>query len=96
MASCDRAHRELDHLANGSVQLGPLPEWTRVKGKAAWIVLRGSYSQLPGAWSSFPQRAAERLGGPPGGPAGDVYVCSPMEHAGAAESGMLTILYVPA
>jgi effector-binding domain-containing protein len=89
MASCDRAHAEFDGVAAGRVQTGTLPEWTSVHGKVAWSLSKGAYEKLPAAWDSFVKEAMSRE---TRGPAGDVYLCTPGEHA---PERMLTILYVP-
>lgn len=39
-------HKVYDRLANGAVQTGELPEWSRVRGKVAWYVFRGPYKDL--------------------------------------------------
>jgi hypothetical protein len=93
MALCDGAHARYDQLAAGKIQVGNLPEWTRVQGRVAWSVVKGPYSQLPAAWQSF-MRDAPGASVHPNGPPGDVYVCNPMDHQGTEES-MLTLLYVP-
>jgi hypothetical protein len=90
MASCDAAHSEFDRHAGKGNQVGSLPEWTRVRGRVVYRVLRGAYEQLPGAWAEFVPSAMAR--GPPTGPAGDVYLCTPGEHE---EERLLTILYLP-
>ena len=41
MAECDEVRRQFDGLANGALQVGELPAWTRVQGKVAWYVFQG-------------------------------------------------------
>lgn len=65
-----------------------------MRGKVAYRVLRGPYEQLPGAWVEFPMKALEKAQSAPRGPAGDVYVCSPLEHKND-EARMLTVRYTP-
>jgi len=94
MASCDAAHKALEPLVPKGIQIGTLPGWTCVDGKVAYRVIKGSYDQLPKAWSDFPQQALATARSAPRGPPGDVYVCTPMDHPD--EPGkMLTVLYVP-
>ncbi len=91
MATCDAAHAELDGLVGKKVQIGPLPKWTRVQGKAAWTVVQGPYSGLSAGWRKFMQSVGQAKVRP-AGPTGDVYACMPGEHA---EDRLLTILYAP-
>lgn len=95
MRHCEAAHAELDRLADGAVQVGVLPEWTRVQGKAAWFVARGPYSELGKVWETFHYKVEAARGGRPAGPAGDVYACRPEDHADDQQAGLLTILYLP-
>jgi hypothetical protein len=94
MRSCERVHVEYEGLANGKIQIGPLPGWMHVNGRVAWYVFQGPYSALPEAWTDFMKKTNSmgptKLSGPPG----DVYVCSPMEHKGDEEK-MITILWTP-
>ena len=94
MPSCDAAHRALVPLVEKGIQVGTLPEWTCVRGKVAYQVLRGPYELLAAAWAAFPQRALGMARASPRGPPGDVYVCGPMDHPSEPDR-MLTILYVP-
>ena len=94
MAQCDAAHMVFDPQVGKDIRVGELPEWTCVVGKVAYMVLRGSYDQLPGAWASFPERVLGAARSEPRGPPGDVYVCGPMDHP-SDPSRMLTILYLP-
>ena len=94
MASCDAAHKVLESKVDQGIHVGELPVWTCVGGKVAYRVIQGSYEQLPGAWATFPQRALETARSPPRGPPGDVYVCSPMDHA-KDPGRLLTVLYLP-
>lgn len=95
MAACDRAHRQLDKLANGSLQVGTLPEWTRVQGRAAWFVWRGPHNMLGEAWTFFHRKVRAAEPGPPAGPPGEVFVCRPQDHTSDGEARLLTILYLP-
>ncbi len=93
VASCDGAHAFFDKTVGAPVQIGMLPDWTRVKGKVAWRVVKGPYSELPRVWAAFPGEAAKVLRGPPDGPAGDVFLCNPQEHS---PDRLLTVVYLPA
>ncbi|MCI4357418.1 MAG: hypothetical protein L3K18_09860 [Thermoplasmata archaeon] len=53
MASCDRAHQALDKLANGKLQIGKLPAWSRVQGRTTGWVYQGPMRGMPGAWETF-------------------------------------------
>jgi hypothetical protein len=46
MAECDDIHRQFDRLANGALQVGELPAWTRVQGKVAWYLFQGPYGGM--------------------------------------------------
>ena len=92
MASCDSAHAFFDKSVGAPIQVGVLPEWTRVKGKVAWRVVKGPYPELSKAWQTFPGDAAKVLRSPPEGPGGDVYLCRPQEHSSDRH---LTVLYLP-
>jgi len=94
MASCDGAHKLFDPLVEKDIQVGTLPAWTCVAGKVAYRVLRGSYDQLPTAWTEFPRRALQQARAAPRGPPGDVYLCGPMDHP-VEPAKMLTVLYIP-
>jgi hypothetical protein len=94
MAACDAAHSELDKLVGKKVQIGTLPPWTRVRGKVAWKVVRGPYSELPGSWMAFMHEVGSGSARP-SGPTGDVYACQPEDHAQDGGSKLLTILYAP-
>jgi hypothetical protein len=95
MPSCDARHAEYDRIAGGKIQVGTLPNWTRVQGKVAWRVVQGPYSNLPAAWHEFIAQVGEQVRGPPAGPSGDVYVCSPEDHASDRGAKILTLLYLP-
>jgi hypothetical protein len=43
---CTDIHKQYDKFANGTVQVGELPEWMHIKGKVAWCVFQGPYSEL--------------------------------------------------
>jgi hypothetical protein len=95
MTCCDDVHKQFDRLANGKVQIGELPQWTRVTGKVAWYVYQGPYSELGSkGFSTFWQKFGEaklKMDGPPG----DVYVCSPECHEKDKQAKMLTIIWCP-
>jgi hypothetical protein len=95
VAICDGAHRALDPLADGEVQVGPLPSWTRVQGRVAWYVHAGPYSEMGRAWETFHRKVAAVRPGVPDGPPGDVYACRPEDHEADHGRQILTILYVP-
>jgi hypothetical protein len=95
MASCDQAHKALDKIANGNLQSGKLPKWSRVQGKTAWWVYQGPMRGMPGAWETFLGKIGSEQSAEPAGPCGDVYACSPMAHVADRQRKMLTILYMP-
>jgi hypothetical protein len=43
-------HRQFQRFANKDVQLGPLPEWTHVRGECVWYVYQGPYGALGDGW----------------------------------------------
>lgn len=92
MASCDAAHAEFDAKVGRAPETGTLPEWTRVRGRVIWQVVRGPYAELAGPWREFTARTMAELRGPPAGPCGDVYLCDPPGHP---PERLLTILYLP-
>jgi hypothetical protein len=94
MARCDLAHKVFDSQVQKGIQVGKLPDWTCVGGKVVYRVLKGSYEQLPDAWSSFASEAMSVAGSPSRGPPGDVYLCTVMDHP-KDPAKLLTILYVP-
>ena len=88
-------HRQFDRFANADVQVGKLPEWMHVCGKAAWYVYQGPYSELGSKgldafWKKFGDAKLE-MSGPPG----DVYICSPSCHKADKQAKMLTIIWCP-
>lgn len=95
MPICDPAHASLDPVANGELQFGPLPRWTRVQGNAVWFVWRGPLEMLGEAWVFFHRKVRARDPGRPDGPPGEVFVCRPEDHADEHPSRLLTILYLP-
>lgn len=95
MALCDGAHRMLDGIANGEVQVGPLPPWTRVQGKVAWWVAQGPLENLGAAWGTFHGKVGALRPGVPDGPPGDVYACRPEDHVDDQQRRLLTLLYLP-
>ena len=46
MAECDDMHKAFGPLAGGAIQVGELPDWTRIRGRVAWYVYRGPYSEI--------------------------------------------------
>ncbi|MCI4334825.1 MAG: hypothetical protein L3K04_04285, partial [Thermoplasmata archaeon] len=75
--------------------MGVLPGWTRVQGKTAWYVVQGPTAGLAAAWTEFHRKVAVAAPGRPDGPPGYVFACRPEDHAGAADSKVLTIMYLP-
>ncbi len=49
MSCCGEVHERFDRFANGSIQVGELPAWTRVQGRVAWFAFQGPYSSLSGS-----------------------------------------------
>jgi len=92
---CDSAHEMLDRFANGEIQVGTLPPWTRVQGRVAWTVWRGPLDLLGEAWTFFHRKVRARQPGRPAGPPGEVFVCRPEDHAADSQSRLLTLLYLP-
>jgi hypothetical protein len=88
-------HKQYDKFANGPIQVGELPKWMHVKGKVAWYVFQGPYSDLgPKGFGAFWKKFSEaklKMAGPPG----DVYVCSPESHKADKQAKMLTIIWCP-
>lgn len=95
MPLCDGAHRQFDSIANGEVQNGTLPSWTRVQGKVAWWIAKGPLTSLGSAWETFHQKVGQARPGRPDGPPGDVFCCRPEDHASDKQKSLLTILYLP-
>jgi len=95
MALCDAAHQEFDELANGDLQVGTLPPWTRVHGKVAWVVWRGPLDMLGEAWVFFRRKVRAVNPGMPDAPPGEVFLCRPEDHQGDGQRKLLTILYIP-
>jgi hypothetical protein len=95
MPLCDAAHKQFDQLANGSLQVGNLPSWTRVQGKVAWFVWRGPLDMLGEAWAFFHRKVRAAEPGRPDGPPGEVFICRPEDHVDDKQSKLLTILYLP-
>ena len=95
MAICDAAHQRFDQLANGELQVGTLPSWTRVQGKVAWFVWRGPLDMLGEAWAFFHRKVRAANPGRPDGPPGEIFLCRPEDHRGDGQSKLLTILYLP-
>ena len=95
MTCCEAMHKRFDSLANGEVQVGELPESTRVTGRVAWYVYQGAYREMtPKGWELFWRKfttANLKMEGAPG----DVYVCNPGCHKEDREEKMLTILWAP-
>ena len=94
MTACDTAHSELDPHVGKKVQIGVLPPWARVRGRVAWKVVRGPYSELPASWMAFMAEVGAS-GTRVTGPTGDVYACQPQDHAKDGGAKLLTILYAP-
>jgi hypothetical protein len=95
MTCCTKADGDLDRFANGDVQVGELPESLHIRGKVAWYVFQGPYSELgsrgfPTFWKKC-RDAKLDMSGPPG----DVYVCNPACHEEDKQAKLLTILWCP-
>lgn len=95
MTCCGDVHKEYDKFANGPVQVGELPEWMHIKGKVAWYVYQGPYSELglkgfSDFWKKFGNAKLKMAGAP-----GDVYICSPECHETDKQAKMLTIIWCP-
>jgi len=87
-------HEQFDRFANGEVHVGELPPWTRVRGRAAWYVAQGPYSDLGGMWAEFMSKVrASNLSVT--GPPGDVYVDDPEDHQADGQRRLITILWAP-
>jgi len=88
-------HRQFGALAGGDLRVGELPSWTRIRGRVAWYVYRGPYSELGDkGWRAFWHkfRAAKlKMAGVPG----DLYVCSPDAHTKDEQKDMLTLIFAP-
>ncbi len=95
MSVCDAAHQMFDPLANGDLQVGTLPAWTRVQGKVVWFVWRGPLDLLGEAWAFFHRKVRAAGPGQPDGPPGEVFLCRPEDHAADRQTRLLTILYLP-
>ncbi len=95
MATCSAAHKQLDLLANGAIQSGTFPEWLHIRGTVAWKVYQGPYAGIGRAFPAFFEQVGSKLPGRIRGAPGDVYVCSPEDHPGAAEERLTTIFWVP-
>lgn len=94
MPGCDAAHAAFDAHVGKEITVGPLPEWTRIQGRVAWVVVRGPYSGLNQSWMSFMgQLSGKKI--VPRGPCGDVYTCQLPDHESDGGSKLLTILYAP-
>ncbi len=75
--------------------MGELPAYTRVKGRVAWYVYQGPYSEISAmGWDVFWKKFAASNHKMEGAP-GDVYVCSPGCHKEDNQAKMLTILWAP-
>jgi hypothetical protein len=95
MATCARAHTEYDRYANGELQAGLLPAELHVQGRVAWYVPQGPSSTIARAFPAFLERVQSKYPGQVRGTPGDVYVGSPDDHRGAAESSLMTLFWVP-
>jgi hypothetical protein len=95
MALCDGAHQEYDAIANGKIQVGTLPDWTRIGGRVAWWVAKGPFSGLNEAWATFHRKLGEARPGRADGPPGIVFACNPDDHVADREANVLTIMYLP-
>ncbi len=95
MTCCEAAHKAYDAKANRDIQVGELPVSMHVRGRVAWYVFQGPYSDLPEkGWDLFWKKFASsdfKMEGAPG----DVYVCSPGCHNEDRGAKMLTILWAP-
>jgi hypothetical protein len=92
---CTDIHKQYDKFANGAVQVGELPEWMHIKGKVAWYVFQGPYSELGSKgfrtfWKKFSEAKLKMNGAP-----GDVYICPPESHEADKQAKMLTIIWCP-
>jgi hypothetical protein len=95
MAECDDIHRQFDALANGALQVGELPAWTRVQGKVAWYVFQGPYGGMSEGWRQFWHKYRDAKLGHFNGVPGDLYVCPPEMHEADHGAKLTTILFVP-
>ena len=95
MVECDDIHRQFDALANGPLQVGELPAWTRVRGKVAWAVVQGPYHGLSEAWRRFWQMYRDAELGHFDGAPGELYVCPPEMHEADKGARLTTLLFVP-
>ena len=92
--ACEHVHAEYGrHL--GKIQVGELPQ-LHLKGKVAWYVYAGPYSELgskgfPDFWAKFGSTGLKMAGAP-----GDVYICDPEWHMkNKDEKNMLTLIWCP-
>ncbi len=94
MTMCEEVHKQFDSIANADPQVGRLPEWMHIQGKAFWWVYQGSYEGLGDAWRAFGEMflSSDIKGA---GPPGDLYVCDPADHEDNPEK-IITILWMPA
>ena len=95
MAVCEAAHQRFDPLANGDLQIGTLPAWTRIRGRVAWSVWRGPLDMLGEAWVFFHRKVRASNPRQADGPPGEIFLCRPEDHAGDGQTKLLTILYLP-
>jgi hypothetical protein len=95
MAHCDDFHKEFDRFANGTVQVGELPTWMHVRGKVVWFVYQGPYTGLGESMRTFIQNVYRSQAALIDGPMGDVYPCSPTDHAGPTAPKLSTVFWVP-
>lgn len=93
MAVCGEAHARFDRIANAEGQVGELPPWLHVRGRAFWWVYQGPYEAMPDAWETFHAKG-RAAGVVPAGPPGDVYVCDPDDHRDDP-GRILTVMWVP-
>ncbi len=97
MTCCTEMHKQFDKLANGELQIGEMPDWMPIKGRMAWYVYQGPYSQLGSKgfaefWRKFNAAGLKmtEMGAP-----GDIYVCSPECHKQDDQARLLTIIWCP-
>jgi hypothetical protein len=95
LTCCEDVHTAYDAKANREIEVGELPASLHVKGRVAWYVYQGPYSELSvKGWDVFWRKFAASNMKMEGSP-GDVYVCSPGCHKEDHQAKMLTIMWTP-
>ena len=95
MTCCADMHKRFGKYANGDIQIGELPEDLHVRGRVAWYVYKGPYSELGSKgfaafWAKYAEKKLKGTGAP-----GDVYICSPPCHKDDKQQEMLTLIWCP-